>query len=147
MPPTRSLVMQTSQVAMLPSSRATRVAWLGLVAVVFCLSTFSIVAAYVVQTRVAESRRGDVRHEVFQDATAAILADEAMQLESLVLPSAEHDEERILADRRVIDFFHRIGTLGGPEDAELATDLLRLHEQYLHVYAGISAAAAAGDHL
>jgi signal transduction histidine kinase len=129
------------------SNRATRAAWLGLTFVVLCLAAFSIIAAYRVQTLVEHARHNQVLHDNFLRANSALLADEAMQLESLVLPSAEHDADRILADQRVIDAFNKIATQSGTEDAEFSKDLLRLHEQYVHVYAGIAAAEAAGDQL
>jgi len=112
---------------------------------VLCLAAFSIVAAYVVQTLVADARGNEVLHDNYLNANVALLADEAMQLESLVLPSAANDADRTAADQRVIDAFNKIAAQTGRADAELAKDLLRLHAQYINVYSGIAAAAAAGD--
>lgn len=127
------------------SNRATRAAWLGLALVVLCLGAFSIVGAYLVQTRVEQARRGDVRHGILENASAALLLDEAMQLENLVLPSAEHDAERAAADQHLVAMLAAIGAQDGPGDAELAKALASLHQQYISVYDGIAVAAAGGD--
>jgi signal transduction histidine kinase len=129
------------------SNHASRAASIGLAAVVLCLAAFSIVAAYATQTQVERARHFEELHDSYSTANAALLADEASQLEGLVLPSEQHTADRADANGAVVAAFDAIAAQGGPEDVQLAHDLTRLHEQYLRVYASLATANAAGDQL
>lgn len=141
------IAMQPAQIPGGMSNQAIRLAALGVAGVVACLAAFSIIAAYTIQTQVSRSQHYESLHDIYSAANAALLADEATQLEGLVLPSDEHSAERADADEAVIAAFGAIAAHGDQEDAQLAKDLLRLHEQYLHVYASLATAGFSGDHL
>ena len=90
------------------SNHASRAASIGLAAVVLCLAAFSIVAAYATQTQVERARHFEELHDSYSTANAALLADEAAQLEGLVLPSEQHTAERADANRAVVAAFDAI---------------------------------------
>jgi len=133
------------QVPRATSTRATRGATIGLAAVVFCLAAFATFAAYATEAQVDSARFYESQDESYADANAALIGDEAAQLEALLLPSAEHLADRSEAEEAVVDAFNQIAERGGPEDARLAKDLLALHDRYLLVYARLATAAAADD--
>src|SRR4030095_11276809 len=100
---------------------------------------------YTIQTQLGQARQYDSQNDNYVEASSALLADQTMRLGTLLLGSLQLESDRILADQRVNAAFTRLAKQSVAEDAQFARDLLRLREQYVHVYLGITAAGAAGD--
>jgi signal transduction histidine kinase len=126
------------------STRATRLASLGLAGVVLCLAAFSIFAAYTIRTQIDEARGHETLHESYANAILALHENEGILLKGLVLPTGENTAEGVASDLRVIQNFNRIATQGG--DAPLAEDLTARYIEHRVVYARLANAAVVGNY-
>src|SRR5258705_2030912 len=113
------------------SNRATRAASLGLAAVVISLAVFSILAAYTTQTQVDRAQRSASLIDSYQSAIVVLRAEETLALAYLLDPRPEKAARLEDAGRNLADAVTAITAQGGAEDAELARQMLALHDRYL----------------
>ena len=116
-----------------PSKRATRAASIGLAAVVLCLGGFSFFAAYSTQSRVDQVLLSESLSDKYVSATAAIRTEETAELEYLFDPTTEHLAALAAANEALIAAVNAVAALGDRADAQLAKDILAIHDQYLAV--------------
>lgn len=126
-------------------NRAQRIVSLALGGVVVCLAAFSIFAAWVTQSQVAQVRQAESVHELYADAILDQAERETAELTYIIDPSpnsriALDDANAVLADR-----LKAIAATGNPADAEISQYLLALHERYLVALSRELDAAASGD--
>lgn len=136
---------QRAQIPRESSNVATRAASLGLALVVVCLAAFSIFAAYTTQTQVDRAQHFDWVHESYAEATSAIRAEETFELVFVLDPSSKHSAELSEANQKVTQALDEIAWRGGHKDAQLAKDILALHDRFLVVSARLRVALGAGD--
>lgn len=127
------------------TNHATRVASLGLAAVVACLAVFSIVAAYVARTQADRVLRSESLAGSYEGALAAIAAEQIAELNYLFDLSPEHLRERDLAGNALTEAIADIAALGGREDEALAKDILALHDRFFIVSERMAGVVASGD--
>jgi signal transduction histidine kinase len=139
------VTMQSGQAPGGSSARATRAASLGVAGVVACLAAFSIIAAYTTQTQVDRVRHLEAQHEIYADATTAILAENTAEVEFLLDNSLANSARLGSATIAVIEAVRAIGAQGGAEDAQLSADVLVLHAEKRIASAQLEIAVAAGD--
>jgi len=127
------------------SNRATRAAWLGLAIVVVCLAGFSTFTAYSTQTRVEDARRAVSLLATYERAIDALRAEDTAVVEYLVDESPENGALHSAAVASAIAAIDEIATEGDEEDANLASDLLTLHDQRLMASDDLLIAVDMGD--
>jgi signal transduction histidine kinase len=129
------------------SARASRAASAGLAAVVLSLAAFSIFAAYTTQTQVDRAARSDSLARSYEAAIAAFRAEERLKLGFFLDPSQENALGLEEAGNLLAEAVNEITVQGGQEDAELASDLLALHDRYLVTTERLLGAMAAGNRI
>jgi signal transduction histidine kinase len=127
------------------SLRATRAAWLGLAIVVVCLAGFSIFTAYSTQTRVEDARRSVSLLATYERAIDAIREEDTADVEYLVDESSDNGARRSTAITSVIAAIDGIAARDDPEAADLAADLLILHDRRLLASDELVIAIGMGD--
>ena len=113
------------------STLVTRAASLGLAGVVLCLAAFSIVGAYRIQTQIALARDEESLKASYDRAIIAIRAEDSSAVEYLLDPSADRRAAMTTATNSLIDAINAIEVHGGDADAQLAKDVLALHDRYV----------------
>ena len=136
---------QIGQVARERSAQATTVATLGLAAVTLCFAAFSIFAAYAAREQTDHAQRVEALQEAYVRATAAMQSMETVELEYHLEPTDAHLLSLNRANEAVITAVNEAAALGDEADAQLATDILALHERHLAATKQFTAAIAAGD--
>lgn len=126
---------------------ASRAASAGLAAVVLCLAAFSIFAAYTTQMQVDQAARSDSLARSYEEAIAAFRAEERLKLGFFLDPSQENALKLEEAGNLLAGAVNEITVQGGREDAELAKDLLALHDRYLVTTERLLGAMAAGNRI
>ena len=127
------------------SDRATRAAWLGLAVVVLSLAAFSIFAAFGTRTQIDHAAAADAIATSYEDGIAVFQEEERLKLRFFLDPSAESALRLEQAGRRMAEAVSQIAATGGQEDAELATEMLALHDDFLAATERLLGAMAAGD--
>ena len=127
------------------SNRATRAAWLGLAFVVVCLAGFSTFATYSTQTRVDDARRSASLLATYERAIDALRAEDTAVVEYLVDESPENGALHSAAITTAIAAIDAIASEGDEEDAQLAADLLILHDRRLVASDQLVLAVGLGD--
>ena len=130
---------------MATSDRATRAAWLGLAVVVLCLAAFSIFAAFGTRTQIDRAAEADAIANSYEDGVAVFQEEERLKLRFFLDPTAENALRLEQAGRRMADAVEQIAATGGEEDAELAREMLALHDDFLAATERLLGAMAAGD--
>lgn len=132
---------------MLTSNGASRAASLGLAGVVLCLAAFSIFAAYTTQTQVDRAQRSDSLARSYEDAIFVFRAEERLKQGFFLDPSQENAVKLEEADNLLAEAVNDITVQGGRVEAELAKDLLALHDRYLVTTERLLGAMAAGNRI
>jgi signal transduction histidine kinase len=125
--------------------RASRAASVGLAAVVLCLAGFSIVAAYTTGTQVERAARAASLADSYQDSIAVLQAHERLKIRFFLDPTAQGATTLEQAGHQIAEAVSQIAVKGGQEDAELASEMLALHDDFLAATERILGAMAAGD--
>ena len=125
--------------------RASRVASLGLAVVVLSLAAFSIFAAFTTRTQIERAARADALANSYEDGIAVFQTQERLKLQFFLDPSAQSATRLEQAGRVMAEAVEQIAAKGGQEDAELASDLLALHDDFLAATERLLGAMAAGD--
>ena len=124
---------------------ASRAASLGLAVVVLSLATFSIFAAFTTRTQIERAARADALANRYEDGIAVFQEQERLKLRFVLDPSAESAAELEQAGREMAEAVSQIAATGGEEDAELAREMLALHDDFLAATERLLGAMAAGD--
>jgi signal transduction histidine kinase len=124
---------------------ASRAASVGLAAVVLCLAAFSIVAAYTTGTQVERAARAASLAHSYQDSIAVLQAHERHKIRFFLDPTAESATTLEQAGHQIAEAVNQIAVKGGQEDAELAREMLALHDDFLAATERLLGAMAAGD--
>ena len=124
---------------------ASRAASVGLAAVVLCLAAVSIFVAFTTRAQIERAARADALAHSYLDGIAVFQAQERAKLLFFLDPSAESGASLEQAGRHMADAVEQIAARGGPEDADLARDMLALHDDFLAATERLLGAMAAGD--
>jgi signal transduction histidine kinase len=124
---------------------ASRVASLGLAVVVLSLAAFSIFAAFTTRTQIDRAARADALAKSYEDGIAVFQEQERLKLRFFLDPSAESAVRLEQAGRDMAEAVSEIAATGGQEDAELAREMLALHDDFLAATERLLGAMAAGD--
>jgi signal transduction histidine kinase len=127
------------------SSRATRLASFGLASVLVGLAAFTIFGAYTSRTQVDHAEHVEGLREAYVRATGAMEAAETAELEYHLEPTYAHLVALDIANQAVVRAVNEAAAVGGEADAQLAKDILALHEKHLEATRRFTAATAAGD--
>lgn len=124
---------------------ASRAASVGLAAVVLCLAAFSIFAAFGTRTQIDRAAEADALARSYEDGIAVFQEQERLKLRFFLDPSAESAVRLEQAGHDMAEAVNRIAAAGGEEDAELARQMLALHDDFLAATERVLGAMAAGD--
>lgn len=130
---------------MMQRARASRAASLALAAVVLSLAAFSIFAAYTTRTQIERAARAEALANSYEDGIAVFQTQERLKLQFFLDPSAQSATRLEQAGRVMAEAVEQIAAKGDQEDAELASDLLALHDDFLAATERLLGAMAAGD--
>jgi signal transduction histidine kinase len=136
---------EADQVPREASTLVTRAASLGLAAVVVCLAAFSIVGAYRVQTQVARAQHEESLKAIYDEAILAIRAEDSSVVEYLLDPSPDRRAAMTQATNALIDAINAIEVHGGDADAQLAKQVLALHDHFVAASTRLVDAVTIGD--
>jgi signal transduction histidine kinase len=124
---------------------ASRAASVGLAAVVLCLAAFSIIAAYTTRTQIDRAAEADALANSYEDGIAVFQEQERLKLRFFLDPSAESAVKLEQAGRDMAEAVGQIAATGGQEDAQLASEMLALHDDFLAATERLLGAMAAND--
>jgi signal transduction histidine kinase len=124
---------------------ASRVASGGLAVVVLSLAAFSIFAAFTTRTQIDRAARADALANSYEDGIAVFQEQERLKLRFFLDPSADSAVRLEQAGRDMAEAVSRIAAAGGQQDAELANEMLALHDDFLAATERLLGAMAAGD--
>ena len=127
------------------SNRATRAAWLALAVVVVCLAGFSTFATYSTQTRVDDARRSATLLATYERAIDALRAEDTAVVEYLVDESPENGALHTAAVTSAVAAIQEIAAEGDEEDADLAAELVVLHDRRILASDALVIAVGTGD--
>jgi signal transduction histidine kinase len=124
---------------------ASRAASAGLAAVVLCLSAFSIFTAYTTRTQIERAARAESLANSYEEGIAVFQTQERLKFQFFLDPSAQSAIRLEQAGRVMAEAVGQIAAKGDQEDAELARDMLGLHDDFLAATERLLGAMAAGD--
>jgi signal transduction histidine kinase len=124
---------------------ASRVASIGLAVVVLSLAAFSVFAAFTTRTQIDQAARADELANTYEAGIAVFEEQERLKLRFFLDPSAESAIRLEQAGRDMAEAVSEIAATGGAEDAELAREMLALHDDFLAATERLLGAMAAGD--
>lgn len=134
-----------SRLAREGSNRATRLASIGLAAVVACLAAFSIFAAYATRAQVMRSEDTDARQHGFDRAVTAVSELQIAELEYHLEATPQSREQLSQATEAMIVLVQEAAALGDDDDRQLAKEITVLHSQFRASTTRLVAAIATGD--
>ena len=124
---------------------ASRAASAGLAAVVLCLAAFSIVAAYQTRIQIDRATRATSVANSYRDSIAVLHEQERLKLRFFLDPSPESATRLERAGHDIAEAVSQIAVEGGQEDADLAEEMLSLHDDFVAATERLLGAMAAGD--
>ena len=124
---------------------ASRLASLGLAAVVLSLAGFSIFAAFTTRTQIDRAARADALANRYEDGIAVFREQERVRLRFFLDPTAESAFRLEQAGRDMAEAVSQIAATGDQADAALAREMLALHDDFLAATERLLGAMAAGD--
>jgi signal transduction histidine kinase len=124
---------------------ASRAASAGLAAVVLCLAAFSIFAAYTTRIQIDQAARAQALAQSYEDGIGVFQTQERLKLRFFLDPSAGSATRLEQAGHDMAEAVSQIAASGDQEDAQLARDMLALHDDFLAATERLLGAMAAGD--